>query len=310
MKIVLTGGSGFIGKHTTNMLCRDKSNKVYNIDRVLSGNPNLTQICGDIEDLYLNQVFQTIKPDAIIHLAADHIISKDLIEPEKYYFNNVANTLKILRAATYSKVKYFIFSSTSAVYESKVNAPFIETDLLNPSTVYGKSKKMIEEILVDYEKAHGLKYVSLRYFNAAGSGYVATPPSHLIPIICKRVKNKETVQVYGQNYSTKDGTCIRDYTHVVDIASSHVSALNYLKEKNTSNVFNVGSGVGSSIFDVFKSFEYITNRKVEYEICENRAGDNPYSIASIEKAKKILNWKPIYSLENIIEDAFKWELYG
>lgn len=310
--VLVTGGSGYIG----GMVCRllvAAGHNVINIDRVKKTIPGVTQYPFDLDNHQMKGIIKLTKPDAIMHFAADHEVGRSVNEPGVFYWNNVGNTISLLNNAVEAGVKHFIFSSSSSVYGDIKDFPTTEQVPMLPVSCYGLTKKMTEDMLPDYDRAYGLKSVSLRYFNAAGAdpelkhGYTQKPASHLVPIICRAVINKEKVKVFGNDYDTADGTCERDYTHVYDIATAHLAALNYLEDTNTSNVFNLGQSHPNSVLQVIEAFERVTGEKVDYEIVARREGDPPKTYADISKAKSLLGWEPIFSLEEIIKHSYEWE---
>lgn len=309
--VLVTGGSGFIGTAVCMMLV-EQGYHVVNIDRVKKDINGVTQYPFDLENPQVEGILNIVKPDTIIHLAADHEVGRSVTEPNVFYWNNVCNTVKLLNIAVKIGVKNFIFSSTSSVYGDDVPFPTAEDTPKNPVNPYGRSKSMIEDILLDYSNAFNIKHVSLRYFNAAGAmpdishGYTQEPASHLIPIVCKSVITDDHLLVYGNDYDTVDGTCERDYTHLYDIANAHILAMDYLDQGGDSDVFNIGSGFCSSVMDVIKEVQSVTNKTVNYEIVEPRAGDPERTRADIQKSQSVLGYSPKYSLQDIIRDAYAW----
>jgi UDP-glucose-4-epimerase GalE len=310
--VLVTGGSGFIG----GMVCRllvAAGHNVINVDRRKSNVEGVTQYPFDLDNHQLKGVIQLTKPDTIMHFAADHEVGRSVTEPGVFYWNNVANTIALLNHAVSAGVKNFVFSSSSSVYGDIKTFPTIEDTPRDPVSPYGRSKKMVEDLLEDYRTAYGLNYTALRYFNAAGAdpelkhGYTQDPASHLIPIICRAVLAGNTVKVYGDDYPTEDGTCVRDYTHVYDIATAHLAAMNYLADSGVSGAYNIGAGKGNSILQVIRTFEKVTGQPVKYEIAERREGDPPTTYADISKTSGAFGWQPIYGLEEIVSHAYNWE---
>ena len=310
--VLVTGGNGFIGT----MLCKllvDTGHTVINIDWTKKQQPGVTLYPFDIDNSQVDGVIKLTKPDTIIHLAADHEVGRSVTEPEVFYKNNVMNTIGLLNSAISSGVKNFIFSSSSSVYGDVLGFPTTEDSPKAPMSPYGRTKAMVEDILQDYSHAHGLNFVALRYFNAAGAdpecthGYTQDPASHLIPIICKKVVAGEKLVVNGDDYNTPDGTVVRDYTHVFDIATAHLAAMNYLLDGGVSTAINVGAGDGQSILEVIKAFED-AGHNVDYEMGPRRAGDPPMTFADITKANELLGWSPMYSIKDIVEHAMAWEI--
>jgi UDP-glucose 4-epimerase len=310
--VLVTGGSGYIG----GMVCRllvAAGHNVINVDRVKKEIPGVTQYPFDLNNHQMKGVINLTKPDSIMHFAADHEVGRSVTDPGVFYGNNVANTINLINNAVDAGVKKFIFSSSSSVYGDIQNFPTTEDTATNPISAYGLTKKMVEDMLPDYDRAYGMKFVNLRYFNAAGAspdnthGYTQNPASHLVPIIAKAIIKGEPVQVFGNDYDTDDGTCERDYTHVFDIATAHLAALNYLDDKGTSNTFNLGQSSPNSVMQVIEAFERVTFEKVNYEVVDRRAGDPPKTYADITKARDELGWAPIYGLDEIVAHSFEWE---
>lgn len=310
--VLVTGGSGYIG----GMVCRllvAAGHNVINVDRVKKEIPGVTQYPFDLNNHQMKGVINLTKPDSIMHFAADHEVGRSVTDPGVFYGNNVANTINLINNAVAAGVKKFIFSSSSSVYGDIQNFPTTEDTATNPISAYGLTKKMVEDMLPDYDRAYGMKFVNLRYFNAAGAapdnthGYVQNPASHLVPIIAKAIIKGEPIQVFGNDYDTDDGTCERDYTHVFDIATAHLAALNYLDDKGTSNTFNLGQSSPNSVMQVIEAFERVTGEKVNYEVVDRRAGDPPKTYADITKARDELGWAPIYGLDEIVAHSFEWE---
>lgn len=310
--VLVTGGSGYIG----GMVCRllvAAGHNVINVDRVKKEIPGVTQYPFDLNNHQMKGVINLTKPDSIMHFAADHEVGRSVTDPGVFYGNNVANTINLINNAVEAGVKKFIFSSSSSVYGDIQDFPTTEDTPTNPVSAYGLTKKMVEDMLPDYDRAYGMKFVNLRYFNAAGAdpqithGYTQKPASHLVPIIARAIINEETVQVFGGDYDTADGSAERDYTHVFDIATAHLAALNYLDDKGTSNTFNLGQSSPNSVMQVIEAFERVTGEKVNWELVDRRAGDPPKTYADITKAREELGWRPIYGLDEIIEHSFAWE---
>jgi len=308
--ILVTGGSGFIGSVTCKLLVESGFN-VINIDRVKRQLDGVTQYPFDIDNHQLKGVIELTKPDAVIHLAADHSVPESLVNPASTYNNNVANTISLLDHSINAGVKHFVFSSSSSVYGDSDSLLNTESDETNPKTPYGRSKLMIENVLKDFSEAYDFNFASLRYFNAAGSyeglGYQLNPKQHLIPILVEKVLNGETFTINGDDYDTPDGTCIRDYTHVFDIAVAHISALHYLMDGGDSNIFNIGGGSGSSIKQVIAEVEKQSNKTVNVKVGPKREGDAERTDANIAKAFEMTGWEPQYSLEDIVKDEIAYQ---
>jgi UDP-glucose 4-epimerase len=318
MKILVLGGAGYIGSHTVYKLI-DKGYDVVVVDSLETGyekaiHPNAKFYKGDIRNKYfLDEVFANEKIDAIIHFAANSLVGESTKKPLKYYNNNVYGTSVLLEAMINNKVDKIIFSSTAAVYGEPKNVPILETDDTNPLNPYGETKLAMERMIHWMAKASNLRYVSLRYFNVCGAhkdaiiGESHNPETHLIPLILKvPLGQSECINVYGDDYDTKDGTCIRDYIHVDDLADAHILALEYLIDGNDSNIFNLGNGLGYSVKEVIDTTESVTGKEINKTITPRREGDPAVLVASNEKAKTVLGWEPKYDLEYIIKTAYEW----
>lgn len=310
--VLVTGGSGFVG----GMVCRllvAAGHNVINIDRRKKEIDGVTQYPFDIDNHQLKGVIQLTRPDTIMHFAAEHEVGRSMVEPGKYYWNNVANTIALLNHAVGAGVKNFVFSSSSSVYGLHDTFPTPETTDRNPVSPYGRTKKMVEDILIDYYRAYGLNFSALRYFNAAGAdpdlkhGYTQDPATHLIPILARAAITNETINVYGNDYATKDGTAERDYTHVFDIATAHLAAMNYLEDGGMSGAFNIGAGSTASVLEVINTFNKTNNTNIKYSIADRRPGDPAQTYADITKAKNAFGWEPVYKLEDIVKHAYEWE---
>ena len=311
--VLVTGGSGFIGTSIC-MLLAEAGYNVINLDRKKKEIPGVTQYPFDIDNHQVAGIMKLTRPDTIIHLAADHEVARSMEHPGTYYHNNVSNTITLLNQAVECGVKNFIYSSSSTVYGDVDTFPTPESLAGNPLNPYGRSKHIVESMLQDYADAYGIKYASLRYFNAAGAlpdnshGYTQDPATHLVPIIAKALAAGEPVQVFGGDYDTADGTTERDYTHLCDIASAHVSAMNYLTVEDTlGGAFNIGMGNPASVLDVIKEFEKVTGKTVEYTVTDRRPGDSAKTFADITKATQTFGWQPQYTLTDIVEHAWAWE---
>ena len=308
--ILVTGGSGFIGSVTCKLLV-DSGYNVINIDRVKRQQEGVTQYPFDIDNHQLKGVIELTKPDAVIHLAADHSVPLSIQDPASTYANNVANSISLLNHSINAGVKHFIFSSSSSVYGDSETILNAESDIPNPKTPYGRSKLILENVLKDYADAYEFNFASLRYFNAAGSyeglGYTLNPKQHLVPILVDAILNDEVFTINGDDYETPDGTCIRDYTHVFDVASAHVSALNYLMDGGDSNIFNIGGGSGSSIKQVIAEVEKQLGKEINVEVGPKRDGDAERTDANIVKAFEMLGWEPQNTLEEIVADEIAYQ---
>lgn len=317
-RVLVTGGAGYIGSHTCKLL-RQKGLTPVVIDNLVYGHKEFVKwgpfIQGDIcDEGLLDEVFATYAPSAVIHFAAFAYVGESVTDPAKYYTNNVAGTLTILDAMRKYNCERIVFSSTCATYGVPETLPIVEATEQNPINPYGQSKLMVETILQDYERAYGLKSCSLRYFNAAGAdrdaevGERHTPETHLIPLVIDAARGqRESITIYGSDYGTEDGTAVRDYVHVTDLAQAHILALDYLGSKGCSNQFNLGTGKGCSVRQVIDAVERISGKTVPVTAGERRAGDPPILIADASKAMKELGWKPVMSdLDTIIRTAWNW----
>lgn len=260
-------------------------------------------------------MFQGYKIDAVIHFAAYTYVGESVTNPQKYYWNNVVNTLNLLDAMVENNVKNIVFSSTCATYGNPQYMPLDEKHPQAPINPYGKTKFMMEQIMADYETAYGLKYAALRYFNAAGAdadaqlGESHDPETHLIPLVLKAIKGDiPEIKVFGTDYDTPDGTCIRDYIHVEDLADAHMKALEKLFETQKSYGLNLGTGIGTSVKEILKAAEEVTGKKVPTIFADRRAGDPAILYAANTLAKETLDWKPKYTdIKEIIKTAWDWE---
>ena len=320
MKVLVLGGAGYIGSHTVYELIA-QSIQVVVIDSLETGfikavNPAAVFYKGDIKDIkFMNSVLKK-EPDidVVIHLAESSQVSESMDDPLKYYDNNLNGTMNVLKVLISHGIDKIVFSSTAAAYGNVDDSTAKETDPADPMNVYGETKLSTEKMLKWVEQAHGIKYVSLRYFNVAGAhasgkiGEAHMPETHLIPLVLQAASGmRENISVFGTDYTTKDGTCIRDYIHVSDLAQAHVLAAKYLMGGNKSNIFNLGTGVGYSVKEVIETTEKVTGRTINVLEKERRAGDVAAVVASSEKARKILGWKPQQSsLKGIIQSAWRW----
>ena len=318
MKILVTGGAGYIGSHC----CKELSKKGFQpvtIDNLVYGHEDFVKwgefFKGDVGDpAPLKKCLDQHKIDAVMHFAAYAYVGESVEDPVKYYENNLRNTIQLLHAVLDHKIKYFVFSSTCATYGHPQKIPIDEDHPQNPINPYGKTKRMIEEIMQDYQNAYGLKYISLRYFNAAGAdpdaevGEDHDPETHLIPLVLDAaIGKRKDIKVFGTDYETPDGTCIRDYIHVTDLAQAHILALQQLMDGADSNAYNLGNGQGFSVLEIIERARKITGKNITVENSDRRPGDPPVLIASNEKAVKELGWKPQYAdIDDIIGTAWKW----
>lgn len=320
MKVLVLGGAGYIGSHTVYALI-EAGEQVIIIDNLLTGyeeavHPDATFYKGDIRDReFLDSVFEKEKDiDAVIHFAASSLVGESMTNPLKYYDNNMYGTMVLLQALVAHGIDKVVFSSTAATYGEPENLPILESDRTFPTNTYGETKLSMEKMFKWVSQAHGLRYVSLRYFNACGAhvsgeiGEAHNPESHLIPLILQVPnKKRDHISIYGDDYNTKDGTCVRDYIHVTDLAQAHILAVKYLMEGNQSDVFNLGNGIGFTVKEVIETARKVTGDPIKAEVEGRRAGDPAFLIASSEKAKTVLGWNPQFAdLETIISSAWKW----
>ena len=319
MSILVLGGAGYIGSHTVYELV-DNGEDVVIVDNLETGHrealhPKARFYEGDIRDReFMDSVFEKESIDAVIHFAANSLVGESMTNPLKYYDNNVNGIKVLLQSMIAHDVKKIVFSSTAATYGEPENVPILETDKTCPTNAYGETKLSMEKMMKWADVAHSLKYVALRYFNACGAhesgkiGEAHTTETHLIPLILQvPLGKRECISIYGDDYDTEDGTCIRDYIHVTDLAQAHILAVKYLLEGNESNIFNLGNGVGFSVKEVIETAEKATGMPIKAEIVERRAGDPARLIASSQKAREILGWNPEHDdLEKIISSAWKW----
>ena len=315
--ILVTGGAGYIGSHTLLSLA-DAGYESVTLDNLCYGHREAVLkghfVHADLaDDTALSHLFETFPIEAVIHFAAFCYVGESMEAPGKYYSNNLVNGLNLLNAMLNFGVDKIIFSSSCAVYGDPSEIPIPETHVKNPINPYGLSKHFFEEILASYEVAHGIKHVSLRYFNAAGAdpqgriGESHEPETHLIPLVLQTALGlRPEIQIFGTDYSTADGTCIRDYIHVCDLANAHVSALSYLLSGGQSTSLNLGTGKGHTVREVFEHCQQICQLRIPCRDVGPRPGDPPELVASGDKAKEILNWSPHYTLNEIISTAWNW----
>ncbi|MFA9463223.1 MAG: UDP-glucose 4-epimerase GalE [Velocimicrobium sp.] len=319
MAILVLGGAGYIGSHTVYELI-GMGEDVVIIDNLQTGyreaiHPKARFYEGDIRDrAFLDSVFEKEKIDAVIHFAASSLVGESVTNPLKYYDNNLCGTKVLLDAIVSHGIDKIVFSSTAATYGEPERIPILETDRTLPTNPYGETKLSMEKMFQWVGNAHGLRFVSLRYFNACGAhvsgkiGEAHNPESHLIPLILQVPNNqRESISVFGDDYETKDGTCVRDYIHVTDLAKAHILAVEYLKKGMESNIFNLGNGVGFTVNEVIETARRVTKHPIPAVISPRRAGDPAQLIASSEKAKEVLLWEPVHNnIEEIIASAWNW----
>ena len=320
MKILVLGGAGYIGSHTVYRLIEQGHHAVV-LDNLETGYEKAVHkdakfYKGDLRNKAdIDNVLDLEKDiDAVIHFAANSLVGESMVKPLKYYDNNIYGTKVLLESLVSHGIKNIVFSSTAATYGEPVNTPILESDPTVPTNCYGETKRAMERMFYWTEKAHGIKYVSLRYFNACGAhidgniGEAHNPESHLIPIILQVANGtRDHISIFGTDYDTKDGTCIRDYIHVTDLAQAHILAVEYLLNGGESDIFNLGNGVGFSVKEVIETARKVTGKEIKVVEESRRAGDPAVLIASSEKEKRVLNWKPQYDdLSTIIKTAWKW----
>lgn len=316
--ILVVGGAGYIGSHTNKELNkRGYQTVIY--DNLVYGHKESVKWgvleVGDIADeARLEEIFQKYPIEAVIHFAAYAYVGESVGNPAKYYQNNVCNTVQLLEMMRKYNVNTIVFSSTCATYGVPEWVPITEDMPQQPINPYGATKLMVERIMADYHAAYGLNYCCLRYFNAAGAdpegeiGESHTPETHLIPLVLDAASGlRDSVSIFGTDYPTEDGTCIRDYIHVTDLADAHIRALEYLKQGGESGCFNLGNGNGDSVAHVIEAVKKVTGKEFTVKKEARRAGDPPALVGSAKKAQRILGWKPQYTeIETIIEHAWKW----
>lgn len=319
MSILVLGGAGYIGSHTVYELI-DAGEEVVIVDNLQTGfreavNKKAKFYEGDIRDrAFMDSVFEKEKIDGVIHFAASSQVGESMVEPLKYYNNNLCGTEVLLESMVAHGIDKIVFSSTAATYGEPESIPILETDRTIPTNCYGETKLSMEKMFMWVSKAHNLRFVSLRYFNACGAhpngliGEAHNPETHLIPLILQVPNNqREYISIFGNDYDTKDGTCVRDYIHVNDLAQAHILAMKYLREGGESSIFNLGNGVGFTVKEVVDAARKVTGHKIPAKEKNRRAGDPSILIASSEKAKELLGWKPKFDdLETIISTAWEW----
>lgn len=318
MAILVCGGAGYIGSHVNKQLNLESYDTIV-FDNLIYGHREAVKwgkfvqgnLCNetDIEAVFAHHLI-----DAVFHFAAYAYVGESVIQPEKYYYNNVVNTLNLLKVMRKHGCNQIIFSSTCATYGEPEKVPITEDMPQNPINPYGMTKLTVERIFQDYARAYGLKYVVLRYFNAAGAdpdgeiGESHNPETHLIPLVLDAASGKRPdVKVFGTDYDTPDGSCIRDYIHVTDLASAHLLALHYLEKGRESEFFNLGNASGTSVLEVVDSVKRVTGRDFRVTLADRRAGDPAKLVGSSDKAQQILGWKPMFGdIDTIVEHAWRW----
>lgn len=317
MSILVTGGAGYIGSHTVRYL-QEKGEDVIVVDNLQTGHRDSVNVEKfykiDLRDSDLDKVFKENNIEGVIHFAANSLVGVSVKEPLDYFDNNVYGTMCLLKAMMENNVDNIVFSSTAAVYGEPENAPILESDTTNPTNPYGETKLTMEKMMKWFDKAYKTRFVSLRYFNAAGAhesgdiGEIHQPETHLIPLILQVPMGKrDKISIFGDDYNTLDGTCIRDYIHVWDLADAHYLAYKYLKENNPSEIFNLGSGNGFSVKEVIDVAREVTNCDIPAEVVDRREGDPAILVASSIKIKEKLGWNPQKTnLHEIIKDAWNF----
>ena len=319
MSILVCGGAGYIGSHTVHQLV-EKGEDVVIVDNLQTGhlgavNKKAKFYKGDIREAeVLDRIFSENKIDAVVHFAANSLVGESMTNPLKYFNNNVYGMQVLLEAMVRHGIDKIVFSSTAATYGEPERIPIMEDDRTEPTNPYGQSKLIMEKMMKWVSLANGIRYVSLRYFNAAGAiedgsiGEDHSPETHLIPLILQvPLGKRDHITVFGEDYPTPDGTCLRDYIHVLDLADAHVLAIDYLRRGGESNIFNLGNGQGFSVKEMIEAAREATGMDIKVEIGERRAGDPAQLIASSEKARKVLGWQPRFTdVKAVIGTAWKW----
>ena len=319
MSILVCGGAGYIGSHTVHQLV-EKGEDVVIVDNLQTGhmgavNPKAKFYKGDIREAeVLDRIFTENKIDAVVHFAANSLVGESMTNPLKYFNNNVYGMQVLLEAMVRHGIDKIVFSSTAATSGEPERIPIMEDDRTEPTNPYGQSKLIMEKMMKWVSLANGIRYVSLRYFNAAGAiedgsiGEDHSPETHLIPLILQvPLGKRDHITVFGEDYPTPDGTCLRDYIHVLDLADAHVLAIDYLRRGGESNIFNLGNGQGFSVKEMIEAAREATGLDIKVEIGERRAGAPAQLIASSEKARKVLGWQPKFTdVKAVIGTAWKW----
>ncbi len=318
MAILVCGGAGYIGSHINMQLNRAGYETIV-FDNLVCGHREAVKwgkfIKGDLSNFAdIEKVFSEYRIDAVFHLAAYAYVGESVGEPEKYYYNNVVNTLNLLKVMGQHGCNRIIFSSTCAVYGEPEYVPITEDMPQNPINPYGMTKLMVERIFRDYQKAYGLQFVVLRYFNAAGAdpagkiGESHNPETHIIPLVLDAASGKRAdIKIFGNDYETPDGSCIRDYVHVMDLADAHLKALHYLEEGNKGDFFNLGNTAGTSVLEIVEAVKRVTAREFIVTPAARRPGDPAKLVGSNEKAVRVLGWAPKYGdIDTIVGHAWKW----
>ncbi|NWL87677.1 UDP-glucose 4-epimerase GalE [Paenibacillus sp. 79R4] len=318
MAILVTGGAGYIGSHTVAELL-EQGKEVVVIDNLQTGHKDALLggklYEGDLRDKeLLKRLFAENEIEAVIHFAANSLVGESMKDPVKYFDNNVYGTLCLLEAMDKANVRKIVFSSTAATYGEPEKVPIEESDPTHPTNVYGETKLTMERMMAWFDQVLGIKYVALRYFNAAGahaSGKIGEdhdPETHLVPLILQAaLGQRDSIKIFGDDYNTPDGTCIRDYIHVSDLADAHLRAVEYLLGGGDSDVFNLGSGQGFSVKEMIEAVREVTGRDFPVQVTPRRDGDPAVLVASSDKARSVLGWKPLRdNLQDIIGSAWEW----
>ena len=321
MAVLVCGGAGYIGSHTVAELLQ-RGEEVVVVDNLQKGHKKAVLggrlMIGDLRDPeFMDTVFRENDIEAVMQFAADSLVGESVEEPLKYYKNNVVSTMCLLEKMREYQVSLIVFSSTAATYGEPQNIPIMETDVTQPTNPYGETKLAVEKMLKWCSSAYGIQYTALRYFNAAGahpSGLIGEdhkPESHLLPIILQTaLGQREKILIFGDDYPTPDGTCLRDYIHVSDLAQAHILALEKMRKDGKSAVYNLGNGSGFSVKEMVALARQVTGREIHAEMAKRRSGDPAVLVASSEKAQRELGWKPQYtSAQEIIESAWNWHLH-
>lgn len=318
MAILVCGGAGYIGSHINKELNKNGYETIV-FDNLIYGHREAvkwgTFIEGDLSNTEdIEKVFSTYDIEAVFHFAAYAYVGESVNEPEKYYYNNVVNTLNLLKVMRKHNCKKIIFSSTCATYGEPEKVPITEEMLQNPINPYGMTKLTVERIFKDYKKAYGLQFAVLRYFNAAGAdpdgeiGESHDPETHIIPLVLDAASGKRAdIKVFGTDYDTPDGSCIRDYIHVTDLADAHLRALHYLENGGEGDFFNLGNTIGTSVLEIVDSVKRVTGKDFKVTLSDRRAGDPAKLVGSSEKARRVLGWEPKYAdIDTIVKHAWEW----
>lgn len=319
MHVLICGGAGYIGSHMAKMLAT-RGDRISIFDNLSTGHREAVQwgplIEGDLlTPSDIDRALQAGPYDAVMHFSAKSLVGESVAHPDRYYLNNVVGTINLLNALVRHGIGKFIFSSSAAVFGNPEYTPIDESHPTRPINPYGRTKLMVENLLADYDQAYGLRSVSLRYFNAAGAdpegriGESHDPETHLIPNILRSLVRPggSALKVFGRDYDTPDGTCVRDYIHVNDLCDAHLRSLDHLNRGGATGIFNLGIGRGFSVLEVIRTAVSVTGKDIPYTVADRRAGDPPVLVASAARARQQLGWEPRYTaLEEIIETAWRW----